>query len=418
MTPARPNRRYQIALWLDRSVGPVACGALALAKRFRKPRASAGVRRVLVVKFWGIGSLVLASPLFAEIVRRHPGARIDVVTLRANEAILRFYPQVSQRLTVDLDRGVLRFLRETAALVWRVRRERYDLVLDLEFFTRFSAIFSFLARGTRSHGFSSKGSARGRLHDVEVPFSGYRHVVSNFLSLLRAAPQEAPVDPDVERDLVLPPIAAGEDARARCARALESHAAYHPDRSLVVVNPNAGDMALERRWPADRVAALLVGLVSRRDANVVLTGAPAEAAYVASVAAGSGVADRLIDLSGQLSIEELVALLGRADVFVTNDSGPLHIACAAGASTAALFGPETPVLYGPLRSREGQRHRVHYRGLGCSPCMFVHDNKVLSCWFAQAECMSQIPPADVLASVASLLTAPDPGVAARRRASA
>ncbi len=418
MKPARPTRLYRLALWLDRRVGPVACGALALAKRFRRPPATSRVQRVLVVKFWGIGSLVLASPLFVEIARRHPGAQIDVVTLRANEAILRLYPQIARRLTVDLDRGVMHFLRETAALLWRVRRERYDLVLDLEFFTRFSAIFSFLARGARSHGFSSKGSARGRLHDVEVPFSGYRHVVSNFLSLLRAAPQEAPPDSDVERDVLLPRIAAGAEARARCARALEAQAAYRRGLSLVVVNPNAGDMALERRWPADRVAALLVGLVSRHDANVVLTGAPPEAEYVASVAAASGVADRLIDLSGRLSLEELVALLERADVFVTNDSGPLHIACAAGVSTAALFGPETPVLYGPLRSREGQRHRVHYRGLGCSPCMFVHDNKVPSCWFAQAECMSQIQPADVLASVASLLAAPDPERAAQRRASA
>lgn len=71
----------------------------------------------------------------------------------------------------------------------------------------------------------------------------------------------------------------------------------------------------------------------------------------------------------------------------------------------ALFGPETPVLYGPLRSRDVQPFRVHYRGLACSPCMFVHDNKVLSCWFAQARCMTEIEPREVLASVRELLEA-------------
>jgi len=91
--------------------------------------------------------------------------------------------------------------------------------------------------------------------------------------------------------------------------------------------------------------------------------------------------------------------LSRAAVVVSNDSGPLHLAAAAGASTAALFGPETPVLYGPLRSRAGQTHSVHYLALACSPCMFVHDNKVLSCWFAQARCMTGIRPVDVLASI-------------------
>ena len=68
-----------------------------------------------------------------------------------------------------------------------------------------------------------------------------------------------------------------------------------------------------------------------------------------------------------------------------------------------MFGPETPALYRPLGSKPGQRHVVHYLGLGCSPCMFVHDNKVLDCWFSQAKCMAGIQASEVLASVAELL---------------
>jgi ADP-heptose:LPS heptosyltransferase len=90
----------------------------------------------------------------------------------------------------------------------------------------------------------------------------------------------------------------------------------------------------------------------------------------------------------------------------------MHIAAAAGTPTVALFGPETPTLYRPLRSRPGQRHAVHYLALGCSPCMFVHDNKVLSCWFSQARCLSGISPADVLASVEALLAGEEPKTAA------
>ncbi len=65
----------------------------------------------------------------------------------------------------------------------------------------------------------------------------------------------------------------------------------------------------------------------------------------------------------------------------------------------ALFGPETPVLYRPLRSRPEQQHLVHYLGLPCSPCMFVHNNKVIDCWFAKARCMSEIEPRAVYADV-------------------
>jgi len=408
MNAARPNRSYRAALFLDSRVGPVLCALLALWKPVRHALHSSRrdpppFRKVLMVKFWGIGSLVLASPLLAELKRRYPGARIDLLTLRENEPILRLYPAISRRLTLDLGGGVVRFLRDTAALLLRVRHERYDLLLDLEFFTRFSAAFSFLARAERTHGFSSKGSARGRLHDVEFPFNAYCHVAANFLALLDGEPMKSPPALDPARTLLLPRLAAGEAARERAATALESHPAWRPDRPLVVVNPNSGDMALERRWPAEPAALLLSKLVERGDLNVALTGSPAEAAYVQSVAAASGVSQSLVDLSGHTSIEELIAILERAAVFVTSDSGPLHIACAAGTPTVALFGPETPILYGPLLSRAGQRHRVHYKGLACSPCMFVHDNKVLSCWFARAECMTQIRPADVLASVEDLL---------------
>ena len=171
----------------------------------------------------------------------------------------------------------------------------------------------------------------------------------------------------------------------------------------MVVNPNAGDMALERRWPVERVAELLQHLAARRPVNVVVIGSRGERAHVDEVLRASGSGGRLVNFAGRSTLEELVALLAHAAAVVTNDSGPMHLACASGASVVALFGPETPTLYGPLRSREGQRHAVHYLRLGCSPCMFVHDNKVLSCWFSQARCMAGIAAGDVLASVEALL---------------
>ncbi len=119
----------------------------------------------------------------------------------------------------------------------------------------------------------------------------------------------------------------------------------------------------------------------------------------------------MVNLAGKSHIGELVALLAHAEVVVSNDSGPMHIAAAVGTSIVALFGPETPVLYGPLCASPGQRHAVHYLGLRCSPCMFVHDNKVLSCWFSQAQCMTGIAVSDVFASVQTLLAGEHPDAA-------
>jgi lipopolysaccharide heptosyltransferase II len=405
MRPARPNRRFQAALAVDVFVGPVLCWLLVLVRPLlrRAARASGPVEKILIVKMWGLGSLVLVSPLFEEIRRRHPGARIDFVTLEENEAILDLYPQVARRYTPDLGAGILGFLLQTLGVLRRIRRERYDLLLDLEFFTRFTAIFSLLAGARRSHGFSAKGSHRGQLHDVAVPFNVYKHVTANFLALLRGLPLERVLPFDPEAPDALPPLQVPEASWQRCHEVLAADAAWREGRPIVVVNPNAGDMALERRWPAEQVVTLVDALAERGDLNLVLSGSPAEKPYVEGLVGRLRHPERVVDLSGRVRLVEFIALLGRARVLVTNDSGPLHLAAAMGTSTVALFGPETPVLYRPLRSRPEQRHHVHYLGLPCSPCMFVHDNKVIDCWFANARCMSGIEPRVVEADVVRLL---------------
>ena len=419
MADARPGRRrYELQLWIDRRVGPVVCAILLGVKRLLGRRRSASapeeVRKVLLLKMWGMGSIVLASPLLARLRSRHPDARIDFVSFGDNEAILRMLPEVDGIHTIDLTRGNLFFVWRALRTILAIRRERYDLLLDLEFFTRFSAVFSFLANPRRSHGFSAKGNWRGKLHDVEVPFNAYSHVATNFETLLHGDPMSGSVGVDTSAPDALPLLAAPEGTWEVCHEMLSRDPAWSDDRPTVVVNPNAGDMAVERRWPVEQVGELLRHLGAGSRVNAVLVGAPSEREHVESVAAASGVAPCLVDLAGRLDVPQLVALLAHASVFVTNDSGPMHLAAAAGTSTVSLFGPETPTLYAPLRSRSEQSHRVHYLRLACSPCMFVHDNKVLSCWFAQARCMTGIRPADVLASVEDLL-AGDAGSAARLR---
>jgi lipopolysaccharide heptosyltransferase II len=417
MADPRPERRrYDLALWIDNRVGPLACAALLawkhLARRRREPRPPEAVRRILLLKMWGMGSIVLASPLLARLRERYPNARIDFLSLRENAGVIGLYPELDRAVPIDLSRGVTRFLLDTLAAIRRLRRERYDLLLDLEFFTRFSAIVSFLVGPAWSHGFSAKGKWRGRLHDVEVPFNAYTHVTQNFLTLLAGDHMHPVDDSALARDDALPRLSPAPGAWERCRAKLAAAPAWREGAPIVVVNANAGDMALERRWPVERMAELLAQLAARDAVNLVLIGGAAEREHVAEVARASGVAPQLIDVAGRTDLAELVALFARAAVVVTNDSGPMHIAAAAGASTVALFGPETPTLYGPLRAAPGQRHAVHYLRLGCSPCMFVHDNKVLSCWFSKARCMTGIASADVLASVEKLLAAPAPAVRA------
>ena len=416
MADKRPSRRrYDASLQIDDWVGPVLCALLLAWKRLvrgeRNAPASDDVRRILLLKMWGMGSIVLASPLLARLRERHPNARIDFVSLRENESIIALYPEIDRVISIDLARGVMSFLLETLSVIRRLRAERYDLLLDLEFFTRFSAAFSFLTRPRWSHGFSAKGKWRGRLHDTEVPFNAYAHVTQNFLTLF-AGDAMSPIDPaEVEGPNALPLLSPPPDAWERCHAKLIAAPQWREGQALVAVNPNAGDMAPERRWPTERFAELLVHLTGQLPVNVVVIGSPAERGRAEAVIQVAGLEQRVVNLAGKSDIGELIALLAHADVMVTNDSGPMHIAAAVGTSIVALFGPETPLLYGPLRASPSQHHALHYLGLRCSPCMFVHDNKVLSCWFSQAQCMTGIAVADVFASVKMLLAGEDSSAA-------
>ena len=375
---------------VDRDLGPLVCGALQPLRWLRGRRdPDAPVRSILAVKFWGIGSLVLLGPALRALRARHPGARLDLLTLEGNAPLARLLPILDGVLPVSLEGGPARITRNLAALFLRLRRRRYDLLVDFEFFSRFSAILAFLSGARRTAGFWAPNAYRGDLHDDRVPFNRYWHVTRNFRALA-GAPEEPVLAPDLVRPVL------GAAARAR-ASALEAELGVGEDRPLILLNPNAGDLALERRWPAEHFAALADRFAP--EAALAWIGAPSERPYVESIRARMARPPASTNLAGALSIEELLALLERAALLVTNDSGPLHLASALGAPTVALFGPETPVMYGPLSPGAV----TFYRPPPCSPCINVHENKMHACYFSRAECLVRILPEEVLAACRELL---------------
>jgi ADP-heptose:LPS heptosyltransferase len=167
-----------------------------------------------------------------------------------------------------------------------------------------------------------------------------------------------------------------------------------PPDPLVILHPGSGDNFPGRRWPTRRF-----GLVARRlvdaGAVVAVTGGRGEAALAREVAEA---AERDVwDLSGRLDLRELVALLARARVLVSNDSGPVHLASALGVPVVALFGPNSPALYGPLS--EGSVS--FYDAPPCSPCITNFNYKTSRC--RNPVCIAAIEVEDVARAALSLL---------------
>ncbi|MFH0964048.1 MAG: glycosyltransferase family 9 protein [Planctomycetota bacterium] len=385
---------------IDDRWGPIICFLLrchlALKKFFGLERTpSDPIRTVLLVKFYGIGCILLATPMLRALRRRCPGARIVFLTFEANREMLAFIPEVDE--VIMLRRDTLRhLLADVFAARRRIRSLKVDVGIAFEFFVKVSTIVTYLSTAPRRIGFQLSERWSDSLITDRVFLNVYRHVTEIFAEFLR------PLGVGVTDFSLLPLRAAGES----CARvrALLAAATGGIPLRVVCVNPNAGEFSFERRWPLERFGELIERMLRRwEDVLIVLIGARSERGYVAVLPARFSDRPRVLSLAGELSLDELIALFERADLLVTNDSGPLHVAEAVGLPTVSLFGPETPVLYGP----RGERHLVIWKGIYCSPCLNAYVNKARICR-GENRCMAAISTDEVFQAVWRMLDACPP----------
>ena len=179
--------RIRLAKLVDESAGRLLIRAFLWSWPSHHQTDTETVKRILFIKFWGIGSVVLTEPALHWLRQAYPDAEIHYLTFSKNAPLLRLIPAVSRIHTLPFH-TLGSFAAGCFALLPRLRRECYDLILDGEFFCNFSGLVSYLAAPrARIIGFARPGSCKSRLQSVSIPFLSERHVASQFLSLARAA---------------------------------------------------------------------------------------------------------------------------------------------------------------------------------------------------------------------------------------
>jgi ADP-heptose:LPS heptosyltransferase len=343
---------------LDRVLGDAACSVLATAHRIRKPFASPRpVRKIAVMKFFGMGSIIVASRSLAALRDRYPGAEVHFVTFKSNQAILDILGMTDHNHYVDPS-SPQAFLRTTLQVAAALRRASCDLVLDLEFFAKFPLVLSSLAGIPQKAGFYlTSESWRRELLDITGFYNSYFHTSDIFLSLvyLCATGDYYYLDFNAwTQKYSYPRIEPGELERAQLRSKLAQHGIGKSD-PLFVINANTSpDLAPEaRKWPKERYAQLadeLVGLTPGAGARVCFIGAPNEREYVTSVA-NHCTSGKAHVVAGDLSLRELLVLFAESRLVVSNDSGPMHLACLVDAPIIGLFFADSPTLFAPRGSR-------------------------------------------------------------------
>ena len=143
------------------------------------------IDRVLVIKFWGMGSMVLALPVFKALRQAYPGAEIGFATIGKNREFVEMLKISDRQIYLDLPANPALVFASILSFFYKLRSFHPNIVIDLEYLTRFSALATFFSGAQKRVGFHSWDVWRGNLHNIRVPFSPYWHASENFLNLVR-----------------------------------------------------------------------------------------------------------------------------------------------------------------------------------------------------------------------------------------
>jgi ADP-heptose:LPS heptosyltransferase len=387
MTLNIPNRR-------ERAVVALADGLLLparLARLFRRADA-APPKKIICFRLERIGDLLMIVPALAALRALAPDAAIDLVVGSWNAEIAKAIRGIDRIETLDaawLARpavGLSPLGLAAAAAKWR--RRRYDLAINFEPDIR-SNVAAAAVGARRTAGYASGGG--GPLLDVALPYDPRLHTADNAQSLVAAALGRVPEGP-IDASLRLPD--SHRDAAA--------HLLARFGDSLVAGIHVSGGRAV-KQWPESRFREVAEHLLRDRGAAIVLTGTPHERKLLETVRAALPPG-RVLDAAG-LDLLTIAAVLERLDLFVTGDTGPMHLAHAVGTPIVAIFGPSDPKRYAP----RGLHDVVVRIDLPCSPCNRIR-RPPERCTGHTPDCLAGVDAAQVIAAIDEVLRA-----TARRR---
>ena len=399
---------------LDLIVGKPVCAALtaveSLRRLVRPRRAYAPPRRILFVKLIEMGSSVLASGAFEEAIRLVGRDNIFILLFAPNRPILDILPFFPAANVITLrDTSLPAFARDLLGALRRIRREKIDGAVDLEGLTRSSAIITWLTGAPKRAGyrnFTAEGPYRGRLFTHELNYNFQHHVSKSFLALTRSlaySPEQVPMLKEPVQPGPLPVFTPSPEELKAVREKIRSLAGHDAAGPIVLLNPNCSDLLPLRRWPDASFIELARKVMDEwPDSLVILTGAPSEQAGAERLVRQIDRPGRCLSLAGRTTLREVFALYTLSQVLVTNDSGPGHFASLTPIGEVVLFGPETPLLYGPI----GERKIAVTAGLACSPCVNMLNHRFSPC--QEPHCMKRITADAVMAHVRHLLSLPTP----------
>jgi ADP-heptose:LPS heptosyltransferase len=323
------------------------------------------VRRILLIRPGGLGDGVLLAPTIEALKKKFPEAVITVLAEKRNAGVFALIPSVTKVLRYDVPTEILSSFRL-----------KPDLTIDTEQWHRLSTVVARLICAGTLIGFGT--NERARLFHHAIPYSHDNYEINSFMHLL------APLGITPPTSLKAPFLSVPLQFQTRASQLLAPLA----EKPFVILFPGAS--IPERRWGVECFRQVAARLAEQGYGIVVIGGKDDLAAGDAIIPANS------LNLAGKTSLVESAAIIERAVLLISGDSGVLHLGVGLGISTVSLFGSGIAQKWAP----RGANHIVLNKNLPCSPCTrFGYTPKCPR----QAECLQHINPQEVIDAAMTLL---------------
>lgn len=298
-----------------------------------------------------VGDLVMATPVLQDLRDRFPEATITAICASHITPILKYDPTINELFSFTKVKGFVHKLTQRS-IIAKLQQGQFDLGVLMP--NSFSSAWLFKL-GQVQHRLGYKGQMRSLLLNHGVDFPAKRkdqHLTTTYKMMLE--PLGIPVSKTSTRLFVT-------ESEVQEAWDILSRFQVSPKNTVIGINPGAAYGSV-KCWPPDRFRKVIEKVIAA-DPNhsVLLFGTPGQRKLIKEI--GNGMPRQVVDLSGMTTIRQLMALISICNTFLTNDSGPMHIADALRVPLVSIFGSTSSIVTGPYHGEH-----VVKKDVDCSPC--------------------------------------------------
>ncbi|MGA2782062.1 MAG: glycosyltransferase family 9 protein [Smithella sp.] len=355
-------------------------------------------KNVLFIELSEMGSAILVDPAMRKL-QKEAGANLHFAIFKKNKPSLDLLGTVPKEniYTIREDNFLSLALDGIKFFYW-TRKRKIDTVIDLELFSRVTALltgFSGALYKIGFHAYFNEGLYRGDFLSHKVAYNPHVHIAKNFIALVNALlspKEEIPYSKTIisDEEISITKVKFSADEKKTIIDLVQSCFEKYDSKKhkIILINPNASELLIQRRWPQENYAELIKMILEKcARAIVLITGDPREREEAQRLK--EHVQDeRCVNFAGKVTFAQLPMLYSISEFMVTNDSGPPHFAAITDMPSFVIFGPETPALYGSLG-----RTTPIYAGLACSPCVSAANHRKTAC--KDNVCLKIIKPSQV-----------------------